>query len=360
MSDAKISELTAYTTPIDTDVLPIVDVTNDITKKITYNGLSSNSLYRQAIINGNFDVWQRGTSVASVSSATQYLADRWQIFSVNTATTFSRQTSGLDTAKYSLRVQRNAGNTATNALLVAQNLETTESLKLVNQKLTISFWAKAGANYSPTSSLLGVNILSGTGTDQNIVNGLTGQSGELATGATLTTSWQKFTYTTTNTIANTKTQIAVSFVATPTGTAGAADYFEIAQVQLCAGSVALPFQPKSFAEELRDCQRYYQRFNSTTNAFLHYAIGFNSSSTVSVFVIPTKVTMRIAPTSIESSSANTFLINSIAGASIGLNDASPEQVAITTSVASGLTASGAARLFANNTTSAFIAFSAEL
>lgn len=34
MSDAKITQLTDYTTPIDTDVLPIVDVTNDITKKI--------------------------------------------------------------------------------------------------------------------------------------------------------------------------------------------------------------------------------------------------------------------------------------------------------------------------------------
>jgi hypothetical protein len=37
--DKKISELIAYTTPIDTDVLPIVDTTNSTTKKITINEL---------------------------------------------------------------------------------------------------------------------------------------------------------------------------------------------------------------------------------------------------------------------------------------------------------------------------------
>lgn len=35
MADAKISALDTYTTPISTDVLPIVDVTSGITKRIT-------------------------------------------------------------------------------------------------------------------------------------------------------------------------------------------------------------------------------------------------------------------------------------------------------------------------------------
>src|ERR1017187_4009213 len=41
MADAKISALTNYTTPIGTDVLPLVDVTNVITKKIPLNVLAS-------------------------------------------------------------------------------------------------------------------------------------------------------------------------------------------------------------------------------------------------------------------------------------------------------------------------------
>ena len=39
MADAKISALTNYTTPLDADVLPIVDTANGITKKITYPNL---------------------------------------------------------------------------------------------------------------------------------------------------------------------------------------------------------------------------------------------------------------------------------------------------------------------------------
>lgn len=41
MADAKITELTGYTTPIDTDVLPIVDISNTTTKKITWANIKA-------------------------------------------------------------------------------------------------------------------------------------------------------------------------------------------------------------------------------------------------------------------------------------------------------------------------------
>ena len=36
MANKKISELTNYTPPIDTDILPTVDITTTTTKKITW------------------------------------------------------------------------------------------------------------------------------------------------------------------------------------------------------------------------------------------------------------------------------------------------------------------------------------
>lgn len=39
MADSKISALTAYTTPLSTDIIPIVDLTNSQTKKITLASL---------------------------------------------------------------------------------------------------------------------------------------------------------------------------------------------------------------------------------------------------------------------------------------------------------------------------------
>jgi hypothetical protein len=52
MADQKITELTAYTPPIDTDVLPIVDITTSTTKKITWANI------KKAISTSNFLVNQ--------------------------------------------------------------------------------------------------------------------------------------------------------------------------------------------------------------------------------------------------------------------------------------------------------------
>ena len=41
MANVKITELTALSTPVGTDVLPIVDVLGDVTKKVTVADLNS-------------------------------------------------------------------------------------------------------------------------------------------------------------------------------------------------------------------------------------------------------------------------------------------------------------------------------
>ena len=72
---------------------------------------------------------------------------------------------------------------------------------------------------------------------------------------------------------------------------------DIAQVQLCSGDVALPFQPKSFEEELRQCQRYAFDVTSgsaTANIALFPVVA--SSTTAAGGVIQLPVQMRTAPT----------------------------------------------------------------
>ncbi|HUV85226.1 MAG TPA: hypothetical protein VMV86_05905, partial [Methanosarcinales archaeon] len=41
MVDKKITELTDYTPPIDTDVIPIVDITTTTTKKVTWANIKA-------------------------------------------------------------------------------------------------------------------------------------------------------------------------------------------------------------------------------------------------------------------------------------------------------------------------------
>ncbi len=265
----EIVQATEKTTPVDADMVGLVDsAASNVLKKLSWTNIKAtlktwlttdstnilrDSLFYQALINGNFDVWQRGTSFAVNGSG--YVADRWKYWN-NMNATYSQQNGlGLNGSVNCIRLQRNSGQGGT-YLAIGQALESQDSKKFRGQYLTLSFWARCGTNYSPSSSNLLVEIKADTTTDASAVN-MSGTS--YSTNVVLTTSWQKFTFTTTGAIASDRNQIAVVFSADVSGTAGANDYFEITQIQLNAGDTALPFQAKSFEEELQKCLRFYEK-----------------------------------------------------------------------------------------------------
>jgi hypothetical protein len=278
----------------------------------TVNLLQTSTLSYQAgknaIINGGFDIWQRGTS-ANITSSYVYSADRWQTAAssaVGTLGTVTRQnvsdTTNLPTIQYCARVQRTAASTATQSPVINLSLESADSYRFAGQAVTVSFYARAGANYSSASSALAYYLFSGTGTNQNI--GTTGFTGQVTTTSgtkTLTTTWQRFTFT--GTVAATATQLAIWFQYTPVGTAGAADYFEITGVQLELGSTATTFSRAggTIQGELAACQRYYIRtFPELTSSI--YGMGLASSTTQTEIVVNLPTTMRINPSSFDSAS----------------------------------------------------------
>ena len=216
---------------------------------------------KNAIINGAFNIWQRGTSYSVSANSSPFVIDRWRLATDYNATV-SRQatsdTTNLPNIQYCARVQRNSGQTGTYAYLMQYN-ETANSIFLAGKFVTFSFYARAGANYSASSNTLTAQIITGTGTDQNLWAGYTGQTTALTKAVTLTTTWQRFTATTT--LASNTTEIGYWFNAISTGTAGANDYFEVTGVQLEAGNVATSFTTASgsIAGELALCQRYYQK-----------------------------------------------------------------------------------------------------
>lgn len=214
--------------------------------------------FRNVLINGDFKVWQRGTSF-TVTTGSPYTADRWCVTLGGTANfSASRQTASLDGFQYCLRFQRTASNTNTSALYLSQPVETVNSVPLANKQVSFSFYARAGANFSAASSALNVRIVTGTGTDGNyLVATLTGQAFQLDTTATLTTSWQRFTYSVL--IPSGVNQVQPVFFYTPVGTAGAADYYEITGVQLEQNYQPTPFEQRPIGVELALCQRYYEK-----------------------------------------------------------------------------------------------------
>jgi hypothetical protein len=269
---------------------------NALSDSIT--ALQNNKLSPNYIINGGFDIWQRGTSIAGNAF---YNADRWTQARSGGATgaTVTRQAAGLTGFQYCARVQRDSTNTNTAILYHTQSFETVNSLALAGKTVTLSFWARSGANFSAASSMLTANILSSTGTDQNFASvALTGQATVATLNATLTSTWTKFSVT--GTVSSSATQVHVQTLFTPVGTAGANDYFEIAGVQLEEGSIATPFRrhAPSIQGELAACQRYYWR-QTASGTDTPYGYGLQPTTTIGEATISAPVSLRTNPTSVE-------------------------------------------------------------
>lgn len=255
---------------------------------------SSGSSYvagKNFVINGGFDIWQRGTSFASAANV--YTTDRWLIYRSGGNLTTSRvatgDTTNLPNIQYATRLQRTASSTSTDIVYFMNMFETVNTIPLVGQTVTLSFYARRGANYSATSNILNASIRTGTGTDQNWISGYTGEATPLTTNATLTTTWQRFTVS--GTIATTANELTVLFQFTPTGTAGAADLVEITGVQLEVSASATAFSRAcgTIQGELAACQRYFMKYSSD---FLGSALSVNLMANGLFF----PVTMRTTPT----------------------------------------------------------------
>jgi hypothetical protein len=247
---------------------------------------------RNAIINGGFDIWQRGTSV-TIGATNTYSADRWVSIRAGgvTGLTVSRQTSTLTGFQYAARVQRDSGNTSTAVSFFVQNLETATSIPYAGQTVTFSFYARAGANFS--SAGIGVNVASGTGTDQNALSGFTGSTFVISQTQAITTTWTKYSFT--GTVPSNSTQLAVYFTMTPVGTAGANDWFEVDGIQLETGSVATPFVRAggTLQGELAACQRYYYRLTGVSGTTIGVGHYYAAGTFYCTLVFP--VTMRTQP-----------------------------------------------------------------
>jgi hypothetical protein len=320
------------------------------------------------VLNSAFQVWQRSTSVSVAASTTVYTADRWNMQTgANQAMTISRQATGdttnLPFIEYCARVQRNSGQTGTGAMGFANSFETINSRPFAGKTVNVSFYARKGADYSPTSSVLQVNLYSGTGTDQNInIAGYTGVSAVIQENKTLTTTWQRFT-TTAQAVSASATELALQFAFTPTGTASTNDYFEVTGVQLDVGSVALPFRTYAgtIQGELAACQRYYWRSGGNTNSQV-YGIGIATATTTASVWVQNPTTMRITPSSIDFSTLATTdftaFTNSFSG--LTMTFGSPYGCRLDITGGSGMTLKTPIALTSNNSSAAYLGLSAEL
>ena len=228
--------------------------------------------FRNRIINGNFDFWQRGTSTTTTGNT--YLADRW-MSAFSTGGTVSQETSSLPTgSRYAWKFVASASNSF---LQMGQQIEYGNCIDFQNTTVTISFMARAvTATAGSTALIFRTRTIAGvdgvcifTGTDVN-------------SALTLTTSWTR--YTVTRTLPATFGSLSLEFVLS---SHVSGDGIMLAQVQIEPGPVATPFEQRPIGAELALCQRYCCR------TMLH-AQSASAGSMVTPVYFP--VEMRATPT----------------------------------------------------------------
>jgi len=262
------------------------------------------------IINGGFDLWQRGTSQTTSAYGSD---DRWVNNHFGSTKTASRQTS-TDTERsffsspYYSRTVVSSSAGASNRVSKFQQIE--DITKLAGKTVTLSFWAKADA-----SKNIAIEFTQSYGTGGSPSSGSTGIGSQKIS---LTTTWEKNSITVampsligktlgTDGVHTSQTGFLFWFDAGSDFNARTASLgqqsgtFDIAEVKLEIGSVATPFSLAggNIAGELAMAQRYYEKGSARLDT---YATSGNNES-INVFY---KVTKRI---SVTPSVTNTSVVN---------------------------------------------------
>jgi hypothetical protein len=255
---------------------------------------------KNAVINGAFNVWQRGTSFSVTSAAINvYTADRFTCYVTGATATISQQAFTAGTApvsgyesQYFHRIANGSGGTYYE---MQQRIEDVRTF--AGQTVTFSFWGKAS-----TATTAGMFLLQnfGSGGSSNVSSA----SGSVA----FTTSWQRFTLTTTLGSMSGKTIGAGSYLSPyiyyASGTVSSVS-IDTWGWQVEASNTATAFQTATgtIQGELAACQRYYWRLTGTSIGY--YGIGYAELTNQFNINFQYPVTMRTSP-SVGSSAAGSL------------------------------------------------------
>lgn len=273
--------------------------------------------FRNLIDGGDFTTnpWQRGTSqAADITNTVTYGPDRFFFMGGASSAIDWSQVADTTLAGFNqcLKMQRKSANANTAALNLGQVLESADCIKAQGQQVTLSFYAKVGANYSGGALTVALNhsITAGNDTAAHLVAASTNWQATptiINTTQALTTGWVRYQFT--GTVPAAATQLGLLLTWTPTGTAGTDDSISFQGFQLEIGSGASPFEHRDVEVELALCQRFFFQINEPASGVIVGAGMITSTNNETIF-IPLPVQMRTAPT--VSVTAGTFKFN-IAG-----------------------------------------------
>jgi hypothetical protein len=356
---------------------------------LSFATVQSPSGFRNIVINGDMQIAQRSTSVASITTTGYYTLDRWYLGFDSLGTwTMSQSTdvpSGYGFGK-SLKLDcttADASPAGGDYMVLAQRFEG-QNLQYLKKgtanavSLTLSFWVKSTKtgtficelndfdNSRSISKSYTVNTTNTwefktitfagdtTGAFDNDnaasveINWFLG-NGSNTTSGTLQTSWG------TRTAAN----IAVGQVNIADNTA---NDFLITGVQLEAGTSATDFEFLPIDVSLGRCQRYYQLIASGSGINLSMGANYSSTELLGMVYLPTS--MRTTPTISQVTGTDYYIFYRNNGSdtfnSIQLNLSFSTQIINFNNGAQISGTAGDSGLIATNNAASFVAVTAEL
>ena len=222
---------------------------------------------RNVIINGNFEIAQRGTSQTAAGYGT---LDRF-VMSLSGATATMTQESftiGQTDVVGSHKFLKLAVSTGNNNSGVYYKVEAQDAIPFVGKKVTLTYYAKG------TSPAAGLQVAIGWFDGSS-------SSSYASTTVTLTSTWTKYTHTfdvpSINgiTLTNANTYLEVHWIQAGTDTGTGAYEVNLAQTQLEVGSQSTPFEHEPVGVTLDKCERYFQTYsNRTWNGINEHAANY--------------------------------------------------------------------------------------
>jgi hypothetical protein len=255
--------------------------------------------FKNKIINGGFDIWQRATSLSSTTTGDQFLADRFFFTRYGTGTySASRQafTPGNNIINYESQYFLRLTTSVAGDVGIAQKIEDVRTL--AGQTATLSFWAKTSSNSTIQQIYFIQNFGSGGSTE--VVSSNSVSQDILST----TSSWTRYTSTVNIPSISGKTVgTSSSLMIRIDPSQSFVGDFDIWGIQLEKGSIATEFEQRFIGDEIRMCQRYYHQDSLTV------IDGYASAGMplVKQFYFPVKMRISPASTTTQTGSVNTSL-----------------------------------------------------
>lgn len=301
-------------------------------------------------VNGNFDIWQRGTSFTSSG----YTADRWYA-SISGTTTVAQETSIVpDGSTYALKWTTGASSSYAE---IYNAFEAQDVNALGGKTVTVSVQVRAQASFASTFRLrLQTNTTANTQTGGAWTTVVT-------TDATPSTSaFGLVTATYTVPVGTKGLRIALQPAAAQASGTG----LYLGQAQLEVGSVATPYKYAggTIQGELAACQRYYYQLSATNNSYTRFGNGITVSTSQAHAGVKMPVTMRTAPTLVTTATASNYVVYTGSNFTLtsvpAIDQTTPDFVVIQCLTSATQTINAANFLAANNSTAALLGFNSEL